>query len=192
MKKPFYLILLFIVSCKTTHFDLPKKQDDAHLVMQLVILKTDFNSNDPEQVLSKHKSLYEFPSSRLIEDEYAKWDIVGEDGLYKMEVSYFMESSEGINLGISLQRKMKLNEITYGVGENAVTKPIYEKQDLKTERLFEKDRWYILGQNYRKPLGEYFLLRINSRKTYDVDISKTPKATLKWDKENERVLPINN
>lgn len=184
MKRLLLLIPVLLVSCKTAQFAPSKVQDDEQLVMQLVLFETDYETDDPEQVISDHDSAYEFPSSRLIKDDYTKWDIIADDGHYRMEVSYFIESKFGVDLGIEIQRRIKTDEITYGSEIGGVTKPVYERAHLKTDGLYQKDEWYILGRDYNKPRGEkdglgvYFLLRVNSRLSYDLDLSKIPEAKL--------------
>lgn len=161
---------ILLVSCQTKSVEIIKAQDDEHLVLQLAIFKTDYDTDDPKQILLKHDSVHEFPSSRLIEDDYAKWDIITGDGNYCMEVSYFKESAEGVNLDIAIQRRMKVDEITYG----HITKPVHDKEQVDTAGVYSKGKWYILGGSYNKRRGEkkgdgvYFLLRINSRLLYDI------------------------
>jgi hypothetical protein len=192
MKRLLWLIPILLVSCQTVPLEITKVQDDEQLVMQLAIFKTDYDTDDPKQVLLKHDSVHEFPSSRLIKDDYAKWDIVAADGHYRMEVSYFFESTDGIDLDIAMQRRIKVDEITYGSETDGVTKPIYEKERLETARFYHKDKWYILGGNYNKPRGEkngsgvYFLLRVNSRLSYDLDLSKVPSAKVVRENENRQ------
>lgn len=177
MKRFLLSFSVLLASCKTAPLEIPKIQDDEQLVMQLAIFKTSYDTDDPKQILLDHDSVYEFPSSRLIKDDYAKWDIVTHDGHYSMQVNYFFEASDGIDLDIAMQRRVKINEITYGSETDGVTKPIFDKERLETSRFYHKDRWYILGGNYNKPRGEengsgiYFLLRVNSRLSFDLDRS---------------------
>ena len=137
--------------------------------MQLVVLKTSYDMDDPEQLLLKHDSVYEFPALKLIKDDFSNFDIVTIDGQYSMEVTSFGEYGDEMHLGLKMQRRIKVDALTYGVGSESVTTPIYEKEGFDTERVYQKDQWHILGRSYNKRQGEedgsgvYFLLRINSR-----------------------------
>lgn len=192
MKKLLLLIPVLFVSCRSVPLEITKVQDDEQLVLQLAIFKTDYDTDDPEQVLLKYDSVHEFPASRLIEDDYAKWDIMADGGHYCMEVSYFKESTDGVDLDISMQRRIKVDEITYGSEADGVTKPIYDKERVETARFYHVDKWYILGGNYNKPRGEangsgtYFLMRVNSRLSYDLNLSKIPRAKLMQDKKSRQ------
>ncbi|CAA6690560.1 Unannotated [Lentimonas sp. CC19] len=169
LKKLLWLIPLCLVACKSAPVEIARAQDEEHLVLQLAVLKTSYDTDDAEQLLLKHDSVYEFPALKLIKDDYANFDIVADDGQYSMKVTSFGESGDEVHLGLKMQRRIKVDELTYGVGSESVTTPIYEKEGFDTERVYQKDQWYILGRSYNKRKGEvsgsgvYFVLRVNSR-----------------------------
>ena len=169
---------LLLIGCQTVPPEISKAQDDEALVLQLAVFKTNYDTDDPEQIVLKHDSVHEFPASRLIKEDYAKWDIIADDGHYRMEVGYFHETPDGVDLDIVMQRRVKVGEITYGGDSDGVTKPIYEKERFETSRFYHVDQWYLLGGNFNKPRGEkvgtgvYFLLRVNSRFAYGLDPSE--------------------
>ena len=127
------------------------------------------------EILTNHKELYRFPSSILRLNKYPDIDVIAEDAEYRMKVLRFKENDEGVSLAIALLRRYRLHDVSYGMpgSENEEIRSIYQKQSVQTENVYTKDRWHILGQDYRKRAGDkkgegvYFLLRINSRREID-------------------------
>ena len=176
MKKLLLLIVVpLLSSCETIHFNLLPLQTDEFLVMQIVVVETDYESNDVSEILTNHKELYRFPSSILRLNKYPDIDVIAEDAEYRMKVLRFKENDEGVSLAIALLRRYRLRDVSYGMprSENEEIRSIYQKQSVQTENVYTKDRWHILGQDYRKRTGDkkgegvYFLLRINSRREID-------------------------